>query len=276
MTPSPVSLGPEEGLDTAMRIFDRFPFRHLPVVENKEVLGVLSDRDVQLATGWLSTSERMQDAWGRPLPTPKQICEVMISPARCVPQTQSPKEAAALMIEHRIGCLPVVDEGVLVGIVTETDLLGAFITQVETDNVPTSWRQPVSTQMRSNPITLDPYVEIGAALDLCLSDRIRHLPVVEDGKLVGLLSDRDIRLGLANSSIMDAKAQSESRMTIPNIRVFSVMSQFVIPIDPGCFLVDAAAIMVKNKISALPVVVNEKLLGMLTLTDLLRFFASQS
>lgn len=276
MTPSPVTLGPEDGLDAAMRIFDRYPFRHLPIVENEAVLGVLSDRDVQLATGWLSTAERMCDAWGRTLPAPKHISEVMVSPVLLANPTQSPEEAAAIMVEHRIGCLPIVDEGMLVGIVTETDILSAFMDQLTTDNVPASWRQPVSAHMRSDPITLDPNVEIEAALDLCLRDQIRHLPVVEDGKLIGLLSDRDIRMGLARSSISDAQAQSEGRMSIPNIRVFSVMSQFVIPIAPSCFLLDAAGIMVKNKISSLPVVAKEKLLGMLTQTDILNHFAAQS
>ncbi len=276
MTPSPATLKPEDGLDAAMRIFDGFPFRHLPVVENKEVLGVLSDRDVQLATGWLSTSERMRDAWGRTLPTPKQISEVMISPVHCANLTQSPQEAAAMMVEHRIGCLPILDEGMLVGIVTETDILGAFMHQMATDNVPREWRQPVSMHMRSSPIALDPNIEIGAALDLCLSNHIRHLPVVEGGKLIGLLSDRDIRLGLARSSISDTQAQSEGRMSIPNIRVFSVMSQFIIPIRPSCTLTDAAGILVKNKISCLPVVAKDKLLGMLTQTDILRHFALQS
>ena len=51
MTRNPVTVDPEANLDSALRLFDRFPFRHLPVVENEAVIGILSDRDLQLATG---------------------------------------------------------------------------------------------------------------------------------------------------------------------------------------------------------------------------------
>jgi acetoin utilization protein AcuB len=51
------------------------------------------------------------------------VKEVMSEPAITVSPETTVKEAAALMIEHKIGCLPVVDEHTLVGIVTETDIL---------------------------------------------------------------------------------------------------------------------------------------------------------
>ncbi len=275
MTRNPVTIDPDSGLDSAMRLFDRFPFRHLPVVENEAVIGMLSDRDVQLATGWLASRERNQDAWGRILPTPQTVREIMITPVLCANPTEAPTEAASTMLKRRIGALPVVDEGLLVGIVTETDILRAFMEQITAGEEPESWKQPVSAHMQTRLVTLDPDVEIEFALDRCLNEKIHHLPVVENGKLIGMLSDRDIRVGLARSSISDSKAQSEGRMAIPNIRVFSVMSQFVIPIDPECKLFDAAGIMVRNKFSALPVVKDDKLVGMLTQTDILSHFATQ-
>jgi len=276
MTKNPVTVDPDSSLDAAMRLFDRFPFRHLPVVEDEAVIGILSDRDVQLATGWLSTRERTHDAWGRTLPSPKSVREIMVTPVLCANPTESPTQAASTMLKRRIGALPVVDEGLLVGIVTETDILRAFTSQVQSGESPDSWNQPVSGQMQSRVVTLDPEIEIEEALDRCLNEKVRHLPVVEDGRLIGMVSDRDIRLGLARASITDAQAQSEGRLSIPHIRVFSVMTQFVVPIRPDATLHEAADIMGRNKFSALPVVDDGTLVGMVTQTDILRHFASQT
>lgn len=276
MTRNPVTVDPEANLDDAMRLFDRFPFRHLPVVENEAVIGILSDRDLQLATGWLPTKERNHDAWGRTLPAPKNVREIMVTPVLCVNPTEAPTQAASTMLKRRIGALPVVDEGLLVGIVTETDILRAFCDEVRGGHAPESWNRPVSEHMQTRVATLGPEMEIEEALDRCLNEKVRHLPVVEEGKLIGMLSDRDIRLGLARSSIADATAQSEGRMEIPKIRVFSVMTQFVIPIRPDASLHEAAEIMARNKFSALPVVDNGAPVGMITQTDILRHFASQS
>lgn len=276
MTRNPVTVDPDSTLDAAMRLFDRFPFRHLPVVENEAVIGILSDRDLQLATGWLSSKERNHDAWGRTLPLPRSVREIMVTPVLCANPTESPIEAASTMLKRRIGALPVVDEGLLVGIVTETDILRAFCDEVRGGNAPPSWNRPVSEHMQSRVVTLEPETEIEEALDRCLNEKVRHLPVVEDGKLIGMLSDRDIRLGLARSSIADATAQSEGRLEIPKIRVFSVMTQFVIPIRPDASLHEAAEVMARNKFSALPVVDKGQPVGMITQTDILRHFASQT
>ena len=276
MTKNPVTVDPDSTLDAAMRLFDRFPFRHLPVVEDEAVIGILSDRDVQLATGWLSARERTHDAWGRTLPAPKSVREVMATPVLCANPTESPTQAASTMLKRRIGALPVVDEGLLVGIVTETDILRAFSSQVEAGGAPDSWDQPVSAHMMTRVVTLDPETEIEDALDRCLNEKVRHLPVVDEDRLIGMVSDRDIRLGLARSSISDAQAQSEGRLSIPHIRVFSVMTQFVVPIRPDAPLHEAAGIMGRNKFSALPVIDDGKLVGMITQTDILRHFASQA
>jgi len=276
MTKNPVTIDPDSTLDAAMRLFDRFPFRHLPVVEDEAVIGILSDRDVQLATGWLSARERTHDAWGRILPAPKSVREIMVTPVLCANPTESPTQAASTMLKRRIGALPVVDENLLVGIVTETDILRAFSDQAAEGRAPASWNQPVSAHMQTRVVTLDPEIEIEDALDRCLNEKVRHLPVVESGRLIGMVSDRDIRLGLARSSISDAKAQSEGRLSIPHIRVFSVMTQFVVPIRPDATLHEAAGIMGRNKFSALPVVEDGELVGMITQTDILRHFATQS
>ena len=95
--------------DETMKMAD---VRHLPVVDrHAHVVGVLSNRDVMAALG----------AHGR---KPKRVAEVMTRKVLTIHPNKLAREAAALMLQYKIGSLPVVDdEQQLVGVITETDLL---------------------------------------------------------------------------------------------------------------------------------------------------------
>ena len=95
--------------------------RHLPVLDDKRLVGVVSQRDLfrsALAVA-LGYGERAQETLLRTL----RVKEVMSEPAITVSPGATIKEAARLMIEKKIGCLPVLEGRKLVGIVTETDIL---------------------------------------------------------------------------------------------------------------------------------------------------------
>jgi len=99
----------------------------------------------------------------------------------------SVREAVALLAERRIGAVPVVDGGKVVGIFSERDVVqclsrdGAAVLD---------W--PVSRAMTAPAITVEPGVGILAALSQMSRRRIRHLPVVEDGRLTGIVSIGDL------------------------------------------------------------------------------------
>lgn len=116
MTRRLVTIGPETPCHEARRMMDEHRIRHLPVVAAGRVVGMLSDRDVRS-----SASESPGSVAGR-IMTP--------DPVTVTPETRI-EHAARLMLDARFGSLPVVD-GNLVGIVTYTDLLRAFVHVVET------------------------------------------------------------------------------------------------------------------------------------------------
>ncbi len=92
--------------------------RHLPVVDDGDVVGVVTDRDLRLVTSWLHSGPFDADA---------AVSEVMSrDPVTAAPRDPV-EEAARLMRRRKIGCLPIIDEGKLVGIVTGTDLLDALM-----------------------------------------------------------------------------------------------------------------------------------------------------
>ena len=101
-------------------------------------------------------------------------------------------------------------------------------------------------------------------------ERIRHLLVVDDGRLQGIVTDRDIRLNMASPAT--SLSVWELNHLLARLTVDAVMTRHVIAIDGARDARDAARIMLDHKIGALPVLDGERLLGIITETDLLRAF----
>lgn len=117
-----VSATPDEHLDLVDDVMNLGRIRHMPVLEGAKLVGVVSQRDLLAAS--LSKVLDFDAAERRTFMRSVEVGEVMTrSPITVSPRT-SLREAARLVLSHRIGCLPVVDdEGRMLGLVTETDLL---------------------------------------------------------------------------------------------------------------------------------------------------------
>jgi CBS domain-containing protein len=115
--------------------------------------------------------------------------------------------------------------------------------------------------------TLDVDDELSLANDIMRLGRIRHLPVVSGDHLVGIISERD----LFRSSLAQALGyrNQETREVMKTLRIKDVMVSKVITVAPDLELRDAVALMVERKIGCLPVVQDDKLLGLITETDIL-------
>jgi acetoin utilization protein AcuB len=125
MTADPISVPPETSIVDARRLMDETHIRHLLVTRAGELLGIVTDRDVRLAMPSNATS---LSAWElNYLLNKLPVAEVMTRTVITVGPARTAVEAARLLLDHKIGALPVVDEGRRVGIVTETDLLRAFV-----------------------------------------------------------------------------------------------------------------------------------------------------
>jgi acetoin utilization protein AcuB len=124
----------------------------------------------------------------------------------------------------------------------------------------------VRTWMTRDLVTLSPEASVAEALTLCRERRIRHIPIVEEGRLVGIVSDRDLRD--ASPALGDAERAS----TLQEIRVGDVMTREVSTADPQDPIENVAQEMYELKIGSLPVVAEEeeKLLGIVTSSDVMR------
>jgi acetoin utilization protein AcuB len=116
-------------------------------------------------------------------------------------------------------------------------------------------------------VTLSPEASVAEALTLCRERRIRHIPILEEGRLIGMVSDRDLRD--ASPALGDAERAS----TLQEIRVGDVMTREVSTTVPEESIENVAQEMYELKIGSLPVVAEEdeeKLLGIVTSSDVMR------
>jgi acetoin utilization protein AcuB len=110
--------------------------------------------------------------------------------------------------------------------------------------------------MATDLVTVQPHETARHAYRLMRDRRFRHLPVVESGRLVGILSDRDLRPVLLSP-------------TLARVRVGELMSEDLTTVMPDAPVEEAASLLVVKKIGCLPVVADGRLVGIVTETDLL-------
>lgn len=128
----------------------------------------------------------------------------------------------------------------------------------------------VGERMSHPVITMSPDLPIVDALNLMKRERIRRAPVVKDGKMVGIVSDKD----LLNASTSPATSLSvwELNYLLSKITVKEVMSKKVMSISEKTPIEEAARIMADNKIGGLPVTRGDDVVGIITETDLFKIF----
>ena len=141
-------------------------------------------------------------------------------------------------------------------------------------------RQKVTTQFRVrdcmtvDPTTVGPRDSLQKVIELLRRRDIRSIPVVEEDKLVGIVTDRDVRqVAPAYPLFRDEK---EIRRYTESLTVTAAMTADPMTIGPDAPLVQAAKVLETYRISALPVVDGQKLVGMISVTDLLRVFVEQN
>ena len=120
-----VTVTPEESFRTAMHLIRQKGIRHLPVVEGKRLVGIVTDRDLRQAAPSGATSLSIHEL--HYVLETLAVREIMTKQVVTVRPDQTVEDAAMLLLGHRIGGLPVVRDGQLVGIITETDILQAFL-----------------------------------------------------------------------------------------------------------------------------------------------------
>ena len=119
-------------------------------------------------------------------------------------------------------------------------------------------------------VTAPPAMPVLEARQLMLEKRIRHLLVTDGPKLVGIITDRDIRLNLPSPAT--SLSVWEINYLLARMTVAAGMAKNLVTIESGRAATEAAQLMLDHKIGALPVIDHGLLVGIITETDLLRAF----
>lgn len=121
-------------------------------------------------------------------------------PLVTVTRSDSVRTIAKLLFEHRIGAVLVVEEGVILGIVSERDIVAAL--HVHEDVLDCTADKVMSSPVHTAP----PETSVIAGLGVMTDRRVRHLPVVEDGKCLGLVSIGDLVKRRIEDAVHEAAA----------------------------------------------------------------------
>ncbi len=124
MTSPVIAISPDVSLQAAYQTMQEKGIRHLPVLESEKLVGVITDRDLRLATSSLAPT---------PFPQGAKVLAVMCRFPFTADLADPVEDAARLMREKKIGCLPVTDDDRLVGIITGLDLLDALMRMTGAD-----------------------------------------------------------------------------------------------------------------------------------------------
>lgn len=259
MTRRPVTVQVDAPLEAARAILLASPFRHLPVLDGASLVGVLSDRDLLSAV----TTHGADHAMAQP------IRDVMKRGLQLIQPDAPLSEAASAMVAREIGCLPVVHDGNLIGIVTAKDVLSATSgAPTEEPEVAARAEGLAGDLMTPDPVTAEPEEMLFDAVSRMAEGGLRHLPVIDgDGRLVGMLSDRDVRAAVGDPA---EALRHGSRWEAEALTVGDVMRIDPVRVELDAKASDIAGVLADERIGAVPVVDEfDRPIGIVSYVDLL-------
>jgi CBS domain-containing protein len=135
-------------------------------------------------------------------------------------------------------------------------------------------RSPISTIMTKDVITLNNNDNLETAELLFKKNNIRHIPVVSGKEIIGMLSYTDL-LRISFADAIDEDEQEVDTVVYNMFTIEQVMAKNLVSVDSNTTIKEVAEILAKKEFHALPVLENDKLVGIVTTTDLINYLISQ-
>ncbi len=178
-----ITLREGDSIDDVIKMMLLGNLSGFPVVNDEsKVVGIVSERDFIGLVANIITGKRVADFMSRDV--------VSVRPDTKV------EDAARVMISNDFRRLPIVHEGVMTGVVTTSDIInylgsGEVFEKLVTGNMHEALGVPIKVIAREAPVTVEPDLDLGEAADLMIARDVSVLPVVVDGALAGLITERD-------------------------------------------------------------------------------------
>lgn len=267
-----VVLNPADTLNRAIQQMWRLNIEHLPVVQNGQPVGMVSERDLlSHACGDNYAAHELTHKHLKHVLGTSRVDDIMSSPVVSLSPDDSIENAAHLMLSEEIDAVPLTARDSIVGIVTQTDILKCYLDNQSFLLLEQLSKESVVDFMHAHVFSVRSDDLKPTVIRLMRDKRIRHVPVLNgEGVLVGVIAESDVILGQR----LDRSAGRLSvniLAAVNHSRVADIMNAPVV-LDVSSSLRDAAREMVTHRIGCVPIMKDKELVGILTNTDLVRAF----
>jgi CBS domain-containing protein len=249
MTKEIIVVDKDVDLKYVLDLMKKHEITKIPVVEDKKLIGVITDNIIAYKLGSIRKKGIPASRLHASSVTDKNV--VIVDPYTEV------KDILKKVGEPGPTLLNVVVNDVLVGVITKADLLHLVKS-----------KKSINEIMKKNIFSVSPDDRVIHARRIMIDKHIARLPVLDTGRLVGIISDTEIAFALAD--IKRSVPLGRQKHHLEELLVENVMKTPVLWTDPNMSAVDAATIMIKNNVGALPIIKDEKLIGIVSRTDLLK------
>ncbi len=260
---SVVTMAPTTLVYDAIQMMAKEGFRRIPIADagTKFLEGIVTATDIVNYLGGGEKFKIIQQRFGgnffKAINEPIRL--IMTKNVVSVETSAKVGEAIRLMKENNVGGLPVVDEKNRVrGIITERDIAGLFADKISGVRV--------AQLMSEKVITALPTTTIFEVEKTMTAQGFRRLPIISDNKVIGIITAMDI-IRFFGSGEVFKYLRSGTIMQVLNTPALEIATKEVVTIKPSADVGQAAKIMRSKNIGAIPVVENDRLVGIITERD---------
>ena len=248
-----ITVDKDQNLSDALKLLRKHNVSRLPVTNNKELVGIISERDIANKLG----SSKYESMPASRL----HISSVMVKDVFTVPKTMQLEDVAKLMLDNGIGSVPVMDDEKMVGIVSKADFV-TLATGIAFDKI------TVKEIMSKKLVTVSPTERIVHARRQMLEAHVGRVPVVDDGELVGMITSKDLMRAFIDFRKKVPEKYQKSQ--IKELLVEDIMSTKPTFVSKDMSITEVSELIMETGYNGLPVVEDGEVVGIITQTDILK------
>ncbi len=273
-TKNVITIPPTSTIMSAMKTMIKYSFRRIPITDpgTKRIEGIITGMDVINFLGGGEKHKIVEGRYNNNLlaAVNEEVKEIMEKNVVTIDFTLSWEDALEILLEEGIGGAPIVDrDDIVVGIITERDVMKFLAERREYDGV-------VEDYMTRGVITATPESTIDEAMKTMVSKKIRRLPIVKDGLLVGMLTSTtivhyfagEVFKHIITGSVKEALEKPVSAI-LSNKKILKYTEPLVV--RPRTKLSEVVNLMLEKNQAAALVVESGSLEGIITERDLMKF-----
>ena len=249
MTKKVISVDKDIDLNQVLNLMKKHEITKIPVLENKKIIGIITDNTIAYKLGSIRKKQVSTSRLHASSVTEKNIEKV-------TPDTHI-GEILKKVGEPGPTILPIVENNKLLGVITKADLLPLVNSKTTLRSI-----------MRKDVHTVAPDDRIVHARRIMIDENVARLPVVEQGRLVGIISDMEIAFSFA--MLKKSYSVGKQKHRLDELLVKDSMKIPIFWTTPNVSASEAAKIMIKHNVGALPIIENNTIIGIVSRTDLLK------